>query len=155
MVYNCRVCKIELTDENWHWYKKENHSYICIACNKKEQRKYQLEHTDIYRKNRLKNYYRNKQQYRDYARKNRIGTVDENGNTKTIFGLKREYPIDEKCEVCKVGGKRLVYHHWDDLKPILGMWICTRCHNVAEYIDSGMDINLYMVLKTNINNEEL
>ena len=152
MVYNCRVCNIELTNENWHWYKKENHSYICNECNSKANIKYQKDHVEKYRENRLKSYYKNKQHYKDYARKNRIGTVDANGNKKVIFGRKREYPFDEKCEVCKVYGKRLVYHHWDDSEPILGMWVCTRCHNVAEYLDSGMDINSYIILKTNITN---
>ena len=55
---------------------------------------------------------------------------------------KRAY--SEICEVCGGGGV-LVYHHWDDSNPNKGLWLCRRCHSIAEIIDridsGGKDID--------------
>jgi hypothetical protein len=31
--------------------------------------------------------------------------------------------------------KRLEYHHWDDSRPSMGIWMCYQCHRLAERID--------------------
>jgi len=54
-------------------------------------------------------------------------------NGKFISGLnKRGY--SEICEICGRGGL-LVYHHWDDSDLNKGLWLCYRCHLIAEMVD--------------------
>ena len=64
---------------------------------------------------------------------------------KRIFGNKRPFPVDEKCEWCGrkriklechfrlepyrvYGKKRLEYHHWDNNDLSKGLWVCRHCH---------------------------
>jgi len=72
---------------------------------------------------------------RDWHRRFILTTII-NGERKTIRlqKEKRPYPSDNCCEVC---GKqsRLCYHHWNDKKLHVGVWLCTKCHHLAELID--------------------
>ena len=57
--------------------------------------------------------------------------------TYQICGLhKRPYP--NYCEMCgRFKEKRLSYHHWTDSNYNWGIWVCKRCHDYLEDIDSG------------------
>jgi hypothetical protein len=50
---------------------------------------------------------------------------------------KRPYPLG--CELCgaTTNGvlRALVYHHWDDAFPSVGIWVCQKCHKIAEAVE--------------------
>jgi hypothetical protein len=57
---------------------------------------------------------------------------------------KRDYPKDNKCELCGNVCKHLVYHHWDDKDLLVecgfvkGIWVCIPiCHGFIEFIDKN------------------
>jgi hypothetical protein len=91
---------------------------------------------------------------RDYARKYQplhkaeMKLRDRNWKRKNMLHgrrvLKRDYPIDQKCELCYKVTKRMGYHHWDDTKPYLGIWCCTKCHRACDAFERG---NLGLVLR--------
>ncbi len=58
--------------------------------------------------------------------------------------LKRDYPTDQKCELCHKVTERMGYHHWDDEKPQFGIWCCTKCHRACDAFEVG---NLDSVLR--------
>jgi ribosomal protein L37AE/L43A len=76
-----------------------------------------------------------------------------NGKKIVYHGLnKRPYPYH--CELCnKPMLRRLGYHHWNDKRPQVGMWLCQRCYGLAEAIDSfdsqtfPLMVNRYLNLK--------
>jgi hypothetical protein len=48
-------------------------------------------------------------------------------------------PYTNYCELCGVlKARKLGYHHWDNARPDLGIWVCCRCHNVAEAVDRNV-----------------
>lgn len=90
----------------------------------------------------------------------RTHVVGSKHSHKTI--VKRPYP--SKCEICgrpssddKKSEGFLHYHHWDNMCPSVGVWLCFRCHRLAEAIDSGADINqlfeIYRALKSKVDEE--
>jgi len=46
MTHICRVCKVELTDENWYSSQQKNCAYICKECEREHQRLYVAENRD-------------------------------------------------------------------------------------------------------------
>lgn len=81
-------------------------------------------------------YQRHKERIKTKLRRTRLTTR----GGKVIRGLsKRPYP--KGCEWCLLFAStppkpvRLVYHHWDDKLPSLGLWLCHRCHHIAELMD--------------------
>lgn len=58
----------------------------------------------------------------------------------------------ERKGICEICGRtidwRLHYHHWNDDKPSLGMWVCQRCHYGCGFIEKRFD--KYMKLKKDI-----
>lgn len=86
-------------------------------------------------------------------------------NGRRIHGKKRSFPENFSCEVCgHKPFKKLDYHHWDDTKPIKGMWVCGFCHKgIHKYEDGGVfrqsdrfswaiHLNAYLKLKNDIDN---
>ncbi|MCJ7804465.1 hypothetical protein MUP35_01895 [Patescibacteria group bacterium] len=73
------------------------------------------------------------------------------GTSKGVFRnlMKRKYPDNSYCELCKRKVSRLDYHHWDDSKLNQGMWICRYCHAFCERSDDGF-YPVYLELKKNI-----
>ena len=53
----CRVCGVELTDENWYSSRRKKHEYICMACSKERYRQYYKNHKDKVREWYLKGVY--------------------------------------------------------------------------------------------------
>jgi len=62
-------------------------------------------------------------------------------------------PRPELCELCNRDSRRLVYHHWDDENYSKGLWLCWRCHNVAEAADVGILSDRYLELKQVVDKE--
>lgn len=64
--------------------------------------------------------------------------VHRDGVEIDLYGTKRDYPKDRKCELCGAEGKNkrridpLDYHHWDDKNISKGMWLCQKCHRRVE-----------------------
>ncbi len=67
---------------------------------------------------------------REYHRRNYINT--RKGRIKAV---KRPRPDD--CEFCGKEVSKLNYHHFEDLEPILGIWLCQSCHHFVENIDKA------------------
>ncbi len=72
---------------------------------------------------------------RDYTRRTILVTVTTEGGTVVLTRLnKRPYPGE--CEVCGLPKEKgLLYHHWDEDNPSVGLWLCSRCHRLAEVLD--------------------
>ena len=86
-------------------------------------------------------------------------TTTINGVTKHYRVLKRPRP--ELCELCTKLSPRLDWHHWDDGRLELGMWLCRPCHMLAEALERGLDtfhikkyFNLKSLLTSNIDNSD-
>ena len=121
----CRVCRVELTRDNTILSVRKAGDHICRKC-------YQVYVTK-------------------YIRLHRIGT-ERNGKFITLWGNKRPYPLDKRCEICK-REKQLGYHHWDDANLMKGMWICNGCHYVANGAEKLKTVNEYFNLKEKIERE--
>jgi hypothetical protein len=71
---------------------------------------------------------------------------DNDGNSHYVKVIKRTYTgvcdmcHDQKCN-------HLYWHHWDDLYPELGLWLCALCHMFAEGIEQGRKVEVYLELK--------
>ena len=149
---NCRVCHIELTNDNWNPSTKKVHSYICKMCDAERKRLYYLDHKEEH-KQRGKDYYLlNKikidEYRRNWRRHNQLGQLNKFGEKIVIRCIKRPHTLI--CELCNNYVKRTVYHHWDDEHPGRGMWICLKCHNKAEAIEDVAFVLKYNILKENL-----
>ncbi|MBA7646927.1 hypothetical protein ES703_54695 [subsurface metagenome] len=99
-------------------------------------------------------YARHKDRIKAKLRLTRLSTT----GGRVIRGLnKRPYP--KGCEWCSLFTSRplkptrLVYHHWDDQRPSMGLWLCHRCHHIAELMDKPWSqtlMNGYIELKRQI-----
>jgi len=70
--------------------------------------------------------------FRDYCRQHYLKI-----NGKMVQVDKRPRP--ECCEICGRQHKLLGYHHWDDEKLEKGIWVCIKCHGIAEIYDALLD----------------
>lgn len=152
----CKECNIELTDENWYPTSQRKHYYICKKClylkTKPLIYNWRKENPQEWKNIQKKSNIKNKNIKRDWSRKHCLS------GTSSAELNKRDYPKDNICELCKKFKKKLDYHHWDDNKLDMGMWICSPCcHKFAELIDEfGINIvNEYLKLKENIEKEYL
>jgi hypothetical protein len=136
----CYHCKKILPLEmfNKQNQKPDGRYPYCKECHKKTVRKWEERHPEF--KERIK-----------IRRKNKLRkTSIRYGNGNDIKNIiKRNYPKDEKCEICKKNGKRLVYHHWDNDNFLKGIWICNRCHIAAHWLEEH-NPNLFYNLKSKI-----
>jgi|SRR3972149_2460894 len=86
---------------------------------------------------------------KDFARQHKLVV-----NGKLYYINKR--PHTDICELCnKKIDKRMQWHHWDDDKLEMGMWICTSCHSFAEKIEECGEsiVTKYLGLKEKIRKE--
>lgn len=89
---------------------------------------------------------------REYYRKGYIGQVIGGKLVMVPAPGKRTRP--EVCELCgRV--RKLLYHHWDDENYSRGLWLCLRCHNVAEAADVGVLSDKYLDLKRAVDKEAM
>jgi len=85
-----------------------------------------------------------KKEYIKNWHRSNILTIDG----KYVRVKKRPRP-DDICEICGRIASRINYHHWDDTKPELGIWLCRPCHFMAECIDHDLH-SRYLELKASI-----
>lgn len=64
---------------------------------------------------------------------------------------KRPFPLDDMCETCGKELKQYCYHHWDDINPSLGIYVCGACDFLAEGLDeidrNSFKVDIYRILK--------
>jgi len=144
---NCNVCgDFLIMGENFTNYIKESRGYLCKKCfNAKQRARYQRqkEQKRIYSKkyyqdNKIKLTKQNHKRWREKY----IGSTDENGKYILIITTKRKFPENNCCELCDKFYKRLAYHHWDDINPSKGLWLCGYCHLIAEKLDINIHENI-------------
>jgi len=102
--------------------------------------------------------YRKAHMYRDYLERWRADKIRIRiGGRWVWMSISERRTRPEKCELCSRPTKRLVYHHWDNDNPAKGLWICSRCHWVAEAIEavSKQDklVNSYIAMKELVEEE--
>ncbi len=90
----------------------------------------------------------------NYYRRTQIITGTTKDDISVIKHLNKR-PHTDVCELCgAVRKKKHYYHHWDKNSPSLGMWICFKCHRLAEFIDNNPDfqevIAKYLLLKSKL-----
>ncbi len=157
----CRVCKVELDTTNQHESAKWKGDHICKYCRRIRDKLQNDNKPDVILKREL---IKKQLEERDkfgmdvnptqrWARANRISSLDKDGNPIRIRCKKRYYPVNHDCEICSRVVKRLVYHHWDDEHPYKGLWVCMRCHMMAECADDGIYSIKYLELKELIDDE--
>lgn len=101
------------------WYLKHREEQIART------RAYQAEHPEVNRKAGLTYYYAHREERLDLARQRDKMTIKHNG--KVILRNVKKPPKPMLCTLC--GRKsHLIYHHWQDDAPEIGLWICNRCH---------------------------
>ena len=90
---------------------------------------------------------------REYQRYRGIDTCDSSGNRVYYVCEKRKF--NNECEMCgKPLEKNPRYHHWNDDKPELGIWVCAHCHFKCEIIEDTefyLFKEKYLELKNKIN----
>lgn len=125
----CRYCDATLTPNNWSLWNRKSRYYCCIKCSRKQARK--------------------KYQRRKHIIRETLITTKVNGKTVQIRTNKR--PYTNICEVCGKKAKTQ-YHHWNKQKPHWGLWVCWKCHMLAEGIDyGGLTLaDKYLKLKTKV-----
>ena len=64
----CRVCGVELTDENWRKSYRENHDYICVNCRKVYSREYMRRYCQTHRDKVRESHRRYRETHRDKIR---------------------------------------------------------------------------------------
>lgn len=96
-------------------------------------------------------YQRNKAKVLRKARQTRLST--KNGR---VYQHLHKRPYPDYCEWCGLtkpmvtSPRHLEYHHWDDNRPSIGLWLCHSCHRVAEFVDNGEYVHAiksYLALK--------
>ena len=103
---------------------------------------YQADHPEVYRKQSLAYYYAHREERLAYYRAHREDRREERiaygkahrdshrvikHNGKVILRNVNKPPKPMLCTLC--GRKSyLTYHHWEDRKPDIGLWICNGCH---------------------------
>jgi len=141
----CNTCKI-ISPATTEFFFRDKRTACGLARNCKKC------HTIRSREWGKKNPERLRERTRNYMRKHRIG--NPNGDYRHVQN-KREYPSDNKCEICKRDKPlKLGYHHWNDNDFSKGMWICRMCHFAVHWLELH-DQSEYFNLKNKINQSTL
>lgn len=79
-----------------------------------------------------------------------LGVMIDGVRTIITSIRKREYT--RECELChKRPKRRLYYHHWLNDFPQIGLWLCFKCHMLAETVDERRElIEVYVKLKNKV-----
>ena len=88
---NCRVCNIELFDDNWAESLRNKNSKICKSCHYKYCREWRKNNKDRFNKSARKYYHKNPQRHHDIANKSRL---------RVRLDMVTEY--GGKCSVCSI-----------------------------------------------------
>lgn len=108
----CRYCNTPLTETNWSLWNRTTRYHCCVQCNRKQAKTKYLS-----RKGKIRE---------------TLITTKINGVPTVIRTRKRCYT--NTCEVCG-NIEKTAYHHWDNKNPHWGMWLCWKCHMLAEGLD--------------------
>jgi hypothetical protein len=117
-IEECRLCHCILTDDTWYPSDRKHKHHRCKKCSAKNNAKW-------YAKNKISR----RKEMREYHRK---GCISQ-GNGKTIHTVKR--PYSDKCEMCGRNRRKINYHHWDESNYLRALWLCGRCHWIAEAVE--------------------
>jgi len=135
----CRRCGKPLTSENYGKYavQRKTRWRMCNSCYLTWYRNWERTSPAAAKR---------RERHKDYARANYIGY--SNPAKRRYIKVENKRPYSSNCELC---GKKTktVYHHWDDKDYSKGLWLCLRCHNVAEGVEQGVD-QKYLDLKKKI-----
>lgn len=85
-------------------------------------------HKDDVRKRSLEYYYRHREERIAYAKNQDKRNIKHNG--KVILRNVDKPSKPTLCELCNQKSY-LAFHHWEDSKPEVGLWICNRCHTAV------------------------
>jgi protein-arginine kinase activator protein McsA len=115
----CRDCGVALTPENWYRYHRERiykgqhmRLYICKRCFWQKQK--------AYRKKKCKYFNKHQNEYK------RVHEIEINGKTYRSKNIIRP----SVCSICGGNtGRGIQFHHFTQ-KPLTGLWVCLRCHNI-------------------------
>jgi len=158
MSKRCRICGVELTEENWFPSSRRKKDYICKKCSYKKNKprtyKWRKKNYQKWREYQNKWNREHKDRKREWNRRHHLTTK----GGKSIYGLnKRPYPKDGCCELCGRKVTTMDYHHWDDNHLDMGMWLCKQCHRFAEVVEQNGEqiLRKYKQLKQNIEREWL
>ena len=139
--------KEQFIKRSLEYYHKHKNDPEFIERRKEAQRRYYQRHREEILKKVAENYRKNRQKIlermRSYQRNNML-----HSNGKWMVVRKRLWTgicelCDKNCEELK---RKLFWHHWNDEHPEWGIWVCYRCHAVAERIDKGLHTK-YLELK--------
>jgi hypothetical protein len=129
----CRRCRVSLTEGNWVPARRTRCNHICNSCASKDAAKSYVKNKGGYVRRSHEYFTGHKNEIqrrtRDWKRKNELSGV-------RLQRQKREYPLNQKCELCHGVHLHLVYHHWNDSKPWIGLWCCRRRHGICEAVES-------------------
>jgi len=75
--------------------------------------------------NARKYYWRHRDKCLEYAKAQDKRTIKHNG--KAILRNVDKPPKPLLCTLCNRKAN-LAFHHWEDAKPEIGLWICNSCH---------------------------
>ena len=99
-----------------------------------------------------KYYYNNLGKIKEWQKVHRLSSSKMGGSVASNNFFKRRNP--GYCEICKRRNRKLSFHHWDSLYLEKGIWVCIRCHNVAEFIDEGLDPMIYINFRNEMDEED-
>lgn len=153
----CLKCRAVLNASNWYPSFKKLRRYLCKSCDREYKRRWEKnnrekcrEYCRRYRERHPEKWREIRRKYtqthrdkvnrweREYRRRFYIGCGSRYKGHRIRAVGKRPYPNDRACEVCKIIGKRLVYHHWLDDDYSVGLWVCWRCHFIYEWDEKGI-----------------
>jgi hypothetical protein len=123
-------------------YKSSSRGHICKDCFNAYHRYW--EQTNPKKKERM-------EQHNNYARNNLLGMICSDGKSRYVK-VQNKRPYTGFCELClksKDNFKKLVYHHWNDEDFSKGLWLCQKCHNIAENTENELS-RKYLELKNKI-----
>ena len=114
----------------------QEHRETCIAqakawieANRERHNEISRQYYHRHREERLRYYHTHREERIAYAKlhpRYSSNTVIKH-NGKTILKNVHKPPKPFLCTLC-CRRSYLTYHHWQDDKPDIGLWICNRCH---------------------------
>lgn len=142
-IRKCIVCSIPLNSEIVYPSQWKTKNYICKECMRQRSRSYSKEKyisDSEYRKkqnNRVKTWVsKNREHFNTYLRSYMRQHYVTYGDGRRVKVKKRSRP--DNCELCNrkfQENEKACWHHWDDVHPEFGLYVCYHCHLFVEAID--------------------
>lgn len=140
----CRVCKIELTDENWSIYRKKHYNNICKNCDHIE--------CQIYNNNCKEERTKKHKVYND---KNRANILKYHLNKKYNISVDQYNQLLEDCKYsCEICGCKedLCVDHDHKTQKIRGI-LCLKCNaGLGQFNDNSelLQKSIYYLKENNV-----